>query len=167
MWAIQFRTKDEIDHLEQQQFVSIPFAATDEWRRKEDARQAAIREKWVTLYDKITHSKNTALFAFIRYDSQTPNELNESDVQNVLWFIIKWVPPLFIGFWGYVLIKEAVLEAKITRGRGVIWWPVTGLVFGATVLWKWLTMIQNDYYGDMTKLVLNIAMLANGLHPYI
>jgi hypothetical protein len=164
MWAIQFRIKDEIDHLEQPQFVSIPFAATDEWQHKEDARQAATKKQWETLYDKITHSKNTALFAFIRYDPET-NEPTDSDVQNVLWFIIKWVPLLFIAFWGYVLIKEAVVESRIARGSGVIWYPVIGLVFGATMLWYWLRMIQNDYHDEITKSVLKIGMLANGLYP--
>jgi len=163
MWAIQLRIKDEIDHLERQQFVSIPFAPTDDWQRKEDARQAAIKKQWETLYDKITHSKNTALFAFITYNPQT-NELNDSNVQNVLWFIIRWVPLLFIAFWGYVLIKEAVSESKITRSSGVIWFPVIGIVFGATFLWYWLRMIHNDYYDEVTNSVLKLAMLANGLH---
>jgi|SRR5689334_3539549 len=92
-----FSINDEIEHLEQQQSVSIPFGATVEWLRAEDARKVALKNDWETLYDKITHSKNTALFAFIRYDPQRPNELTESDVQNVLWFIIGWVPLLFTG----------------------------------------------------------------------
>ena len=164
MWAIQFRIKDEIDHLEQQQFVSIPFAPTDDWQRKEDARQAAIKKQWETLYDNITHSRNTVLFAFMSYDPQA-NETNDSDVQNILWFIIRWAPLLFIGFWGYALIKEVVSESRITRGSGVIWWPVIGIVFGATVLWYFLRMIHNGYYDEITNSVLKLAMLANGLHP--
>jgi hypothetical protein len=167
MWTIQFRIKDEIDNLTHQQFESeIPFPATDgttddwlararEQRAKEDARQAAIKKQWETLYDEITHSKNTAAFAFIRHDTET-NQLIECDVQNVVWYIIMWVPPLFVAFWGYVVIKQVVYDSF---GSGVIWWPVFGLAMGALLLWQWLGIIHNIYV-EITRSVLEIAMLA-------
>jgi hypothetical protein len=151
--------------LTHQQFESIPFPATDDWiaelrkqAAKEDARRTAMKKQWETLYDEMTHSKTTALFAFIRYDPKT-NNLIESDVQNVLWYVIMWIPPLFIGFWGYVLIRLAVSESSMRRGSGVIWWPITGVATGALLLWKWLGLIHNEYYSEITRSVRGIAML--------
>jgi hypothetical protein len=163
MWILRFRIHDELENLKQQQFEStIPFSATDDWRQKEEARQAAIRKQWDTLYDELTHSKNTALFAFIRYNRDT-KELIECDVQNVLWYSIMCMPPLFLGFWGYVIIKDAAIDSRMRHGRGVIWWPLIGLASGSIFLLWWVRFIQNDYYAQITRSLREIAMLANGL----
>jgi hypothetical protein len=151
MWGIRFRINDEIANLRNQQFESvIPSDPQD-----------AVEKQWATLYDELTHSTNTALFAFIRYDHQT-KELIECDIQNIVWYIIMIAPLMFVSFWVYSFIKQPVSESLIRGGSGIIWWLIRGFVAVALFLWTWWTMMHNVYTA-ITKSVLDIAMLANGL----
>src|SRR5437773_1276855 len=62
MNIIQHRITDEVANLRLQYAYQYSSDPDDSWRRKEDARRAAIKKQWEGLYDELTHSKNTAVF---------------------------------------------------------------------------------------------------------
>jgi hypothetical protein len=113
--SINQKITDEIQNLQQQQYVNIPYFSVSDLdkansrKREDDARRASIKKQWEALYDKLTHSINTMAFAFIRYNPET-NNLTESTVQTIIMYVMMYFPLLFIIFEGCIVTKSIMVD---------------------------------------------------------